>query len=276
MPLTSYSLVDSGGLAKLERFGEKLLVRPSRFCLWSRRRPELWDAADAEFDHKTGWSTRGARFEEWTIEDQGIRMTLRLQQNGQVGLFPEHASYATRLAELLPTAQGRAPLVLNLFAYTGLATVFCARAGAEVVHVDLSKQVNGWARQNLSLSGLAEAPVRFIQEDTLAFLDREHARGRLYDLVVADPPSFSRVSSKSTWNLDDVFAPLLERIERVMRPGASLVLTSHRFELGPEVMANLAYDVFTRPITVERSSLVLEEEDSPRLLPAGYLVTVRG
>lgn len=274
MPLKDYELLDSGELSRLERFGNKILIRPSKFAIWRKRDPKAWNSAHATYDHTKGWKIlKGEKFEEWELKEDGFSMALRLQQNGQVGLFPEHAQYED---EITASLKGNEPTVLNLFGYTGLATLIAAGAGAKVTHVDLSKQANQWAKKNVQLSGLEDKGIRFIQEDALSFLRKEKNRERRYDLVIADPPSFSRVSSKETWNLDDIFLDLLSAIEGVMSPQGRAILTSHRFELGEQVMENLVWDTFGRSIEVSSSALSLKESNSPRRLPAGYLSVVRG
>lgn len=273
MPLKEYELLDSGELFKLERFGSKVLIRPSKFSIWKKRDPKAWNRADAIYDHVRGWKfLKGEKFEEWEMKEENLSMVLRLQQNGQVGLFPEHSLYEDEIASFLKESGGN---VLNLFGYTGLATLLCARLGARVTHVDLSKQANQWAKMNVQLSGLEDKGVRFIQEDALSFLRKEKNRERRYDLLIADPPSFSRISSKETWNLDDIFVNLLSAIEAVLAPGGMVVLTSHRFELGEQVMENLVYDTFHTEVQVRSSTLSLKEVSSPRRLPAGFLSLVR-
>jgi 23S rRNA (cytosine1962-C5)-methyltransferase len=270
----TYSLVDSGALARLEQFGDKRIIRPSKFALWERRFPKEWKDADATYDHDRGWRFHGERFEEWRCPLGACTLVLRLQQNGQIGFFPEHDLYQLLISEFV-SGRPAGMKVLNLFAYTGLATVTCTRAGAHVTHVDLSKKVNQWGRINLETNELGSAPVRFIQEDALSFLKKEQTRGNQYDLVIADPPTFSRVSAKETWDIDNVFVSLLQLIGSVLAPEGMVVLTSHRFELGEQVMANLAYDVFGERTTIESSVLSLQEEHTPRRLPAGYLVIAR-
>ncbi len=275
-----YELIDSGAGARLERFGTKLLVRPSKFSVWQRRRPTIeWQNAHATYEHKRGWSFSQQSFEQWDLAGEGASLRLRLQDNGQIGFFPEHAAYLPSLLDVLTKYSknlGRAPRVLNLFAYTGMATVAALRAGADVTHVDLSKKVLDWARENAEANKL-NSP-RFIREDALTFLDKEVRRGNTYEVVIADPPSFSRVSPKEEWTLEDVLPNLISQIAKVASPQAHAVfLTSHHFESGGHVMANLLHDAYCasgsqcRPC-LETEELAIAESGTGRVLPAGFLV----
>lgn len=275
-----YELLDSGENAKLERFGERTLIRPSKFSVWSRARSaDLWRGADAVFEPKQGWRFHKQRFDSWRMNGQPDGLLLRLQDNGQIGFFPEHASYLPLLAnDIREYAQKlqRAPRVLNLFAYTGMATMAALRAGASVTHVDLAKKTLDWAQANFEAAKL-ERP-RFIREDAISFLRREVKRGNTYEVVIADPPSFSRVSAQEEWSLDQVLADLVSLLVQVVAPEQhTIFLTSHHFESGGHVMANLLWDAYGRKkaVTIETRELAINESASPRVLPAGFLVQAR-
>lgn len=272
-----YELLDSGHLKKLERFGDKILIRPSRFSIWAPRNETLWQTASAEYEPKKGWKFTYESFQSWTIDislpnTDSISLELRLQNNGQIGFFPEHLQYAARLQDILTQEKDTParPKVLNLFAYTGLATVVCARAGAEVIHLDLSKQANQWAQQNFTHNHLDSSFIKIIQDDAVKFTARLASRGENFDLIIADPPSFSRVSEKKTWDLEEVLHPLLLSLKEVLSPNGALLLTSHQYEYGETVMANLEFDTFGDHSQIDSSPLFLNESHSPRRLPAGY------
>ena len=204
-----------------------------------------------------------------------FRMRLRLQSNGQVGVFPEHQNYLGPLLGVLEelSAGRQGPIrVLNLFAYTGMASLLCRGAGAEVCHVDLSKRSIEWVRQNLECNGLSDG-VRLIREDAAKFLQREVRRESKYDVIIADPPSFSRVSKAKHWTIEDVLPGLISSCRGCLESEKGLfVLTSHStFPL--EVYYNLVTDIFTdHDFTTIGRSLSLREQGVQRALPSGYLV----
>lgn len=273
--LPHYALLDSGEGARLEQFGERRLIRPSTIAVWRRRLPPAeWAKADATWEPDAGWQYRGESFPEWRLTGSEVTLLLRPQNNGQIGLFPEHASYLGEVAAAVAHAAerlGRAPRLLNLFAYTGMASIVAARAGADVTHVDMMKRALDWARANLEVNGLSG--VRLIPEDALAFLDREGRRGNRYDLIIADPPSFSRLNDKRSWQLDEVIVALIGAMWKVLDPAGSLFLTSHQFELGAYTLRNLLIDLDPACAgSVHISALTIPEQHSTRELPCGHLV----
>jgi 23S rRNA (cytosine1962-C5)-methyltransferase len=276
----SYALLDSGHGLKLERFGDKSIVRPSSLSVWKQRLPrERWTNADAAFDPERGWSFRGTPFDSWRFDSDLCTLVLRPQTNGQIGIFPEHAAYLeavkARIGELRST-QG-AVQVLNLFAYTGMASMVAAKAGASVTHLDLAKRALDWARENIAANELPEGAVRLIPEDALIYLARQAKKEQRYDIIIADPPSFSRITAKKTWSLDEVSQELVRLLLAVLEPtGGELFLTSHHFELGAHTFRNLLIDeLHGTPHSIELGELSMREEDSPRILPAGFLVHTR-
>jgi 23S rRNA (cytosine1962-C5)-methyltransferase len=271
--MSAYVLLDSGENEKLEQYGEKVLIRPSKFSVWKKRRPSLWEKADASYVHKKGWIFPKESFEEWTLELDSFFLKLRLQQNGQIGFFPEHLLYKSEMLALLDAAKGAR--VLNLFAYTGLASIICAQSGAKVTHVDISKQVLRWAKENTLFTPHLDSQIRYIQEDAIAFLKREATRQNSYNLVISDPPAFSRVSQKESWDLEDIMQTLLNAIKNVLTPNGALIMTTHRFELGEGVLSNLIYDCFGDTVEVSEKTLFLHESEGPRKLPSGFLAIMK-
>lgn len=203
-----YALLDSGDGQKLERYGPYRIVRPEGQALW---RPALqqaeWDAADAIFTGDTDEEGMGRwRFpkaplgETWPMKHDGIDFLGRFTSFRHVGVFPEQATHWRHMAGLIENA-GRPVKVLNLFGYTGLASLVAARAGAEVTHVDASKKAVGWARENQLLAGLDDRPIRWIVEDAMKFVEREGRRGNSYDIILLDPPAFGRGPKGEVWHL---------------------------------------------------------------------------
>lgn len=275
----AYELIDSGEGERLERFGEKVLARPSSLCVWKRRTPDAWQNKHARFDpKKKRWEIFGQKFETWNAEIQGITLTLRLQDNGQIGFFPEHASYLPRVKrdiEKLLKGGNKPPQVLNLFAYTGLASLVALQSGAIVTHVELSKRALDWAQQNVLANDAPKQHLRFIREDAMEFLRKEVRREKQYDLIIADPPSFSRVSDKETWDLDVILPELCELLTQLLCPaGGLLYFTSHLVELGGAVAANLLRDFLPEEVELSVEPLFIAEANSQRVLPAGQLVRV--
>ncbi len=272
-----YALVDSGDGLKLERFGSVTLARPSSVCLWKRRSPQAWKQADATFvpgrDEESGaWNFRGKPFETWEIEYVGCRLVLRLLKNGQVGLFPEHGTYLQQIESCFGArpSQTESPRLLNLFAYTGLASTYFASRGWTVTHVDLSKKALTWAKSNFELNKIPENAIRFICDDALKFLQREVKRGAKYDAVIVDPPSFSRVSKENYWELENIIANVVGQCQAVLSTDwGTLAVTCHDPGIGAEMLANLLRDVANPSQCVIAQELAVPEKDSDRVLPTG-------
>jgi len=217
-----YELLDSGFERKLERFGKYVLVRPCAQAVWTPRLSQReWDAADATFDREEGhrWHNRGALPETWEVEIDGIRFRLSSTDFGHLGIFPEQRAQWRWVRTMCAGSTGRnarATLddegvrVLNLFAYTGGATLACAAANAHVTHVDAAKGMVLWARENRDLSGLPEDNTRFIIEDAKAFVRRELRRGNHYDGILMDPPSYGRGPNGEVWKLEDELYGLVD------------------------------------------------------------------
>lgn len=245
-----YELLDFGDGRKLERFGRFVLDRPCPAAESTRKKtPDAWSKADAQYlrTEKTEghWRPANALPETWTIaHDVGV-FELKPTDFGHLGVFPEHAENWQWIAERVRRA-ARPLKVLNLFAYTGGATLAAASAGAEVVHVDSAKNVVSWARRNARHSGLANAPIRWIAEDAPRFVARELRRGNKYDAVILDPPSYGHGPKGEIWKLHEHLLPLLEACGRLTADQrAFLLVTCHSPGFGPaELQASLADTVF--------------------------------
>lgn len=224
-----YALIDFGDGRRLERFAGLVLDRPCPAAeQMARADAPAWPQADARFDRgeaESGtWTCRGALPELWHLACGPLRLELKRTVFGHLGVFPEHAANWDWIADEVRRAETGRPLkVLNLFAYTGGSTLAAAAAGAEVAHVDAAQNVVAWARRNAELSGLAEAPIRWIAEDALKFAKRELRRGSRYDAVVLDPPSYGHGPRGEVWRLSkhlprllDLCAELTDRRPRFM------------------------------------------------------------
>lgn len=223
-----YALLDSGEGQKLERFGKFVLVRPCSQAIWSQRLPRAsWKDADAFFSRDFGnrWEEKKPLPESWEIELQGIRFKLKPTDFGHLGIFPEQAFLWEWIREQL---RGKKTHVLNLFAYSGGATLAAAQAGAKVCHLDASKGMVTWARENALLNGLSEAPIRWIVDDATKFLTRELRRGVRYDAIICDPPTFGRGSTGEIFKLERDIHGLLEKCIQLLSPHPLFfLLTSH-------------------------------------------------
>lgn len=278
---TAYELLDFGGGARLERFGDRLVDRPHPAALGSRHAPARWLDARLRFDRERGWTGPAVADGAWPVELDGLSLELRPTDTGQVGLFPEHLAMlpwlrgrvsgrivaAEAVAAAAEAAAGRpVPPVLNLFAYTGLATLALAGAGARVTHVDSSRPTVAWARRNAEQSHLADRPIRWIVDDAPGFVRREARRGRRYAGVVLDPPSYGHGPAGRPWRLEDDLDTLLRTVAAVLEPDAFALLTAHTpgFD-GDRLAETLAWALSQRAATVERGALTLTTSDGRAL-----------
>jgi 23S rRNA (cytosine1962-C5)-methyltransferase len=229
----SHRLLDSGNRRKLEQFGGVRLIRGEPKAWWRPALPASeWDKAAAihEDDAREGrWRFPGKAPREWELPfdaaGQRLRLQLRFTDNSkQIGVFPEQSPHWRRLAALRSEAGGPPPRVLNLFGYTGAATLVCAAAGCHATHVDASKPAVAWGRANQRLSGLADAPVRWFVEDAVKFVRREAKRGNRYDAVLLDPPVFGRGPGGELWKVERDLPPLLDDCRAILSERAKLVL----------------------------------------------------
>jgi 23S rRNA (cytosine1962-C5)-methyltransferase len=281
-----YELLDAGEGRRLERFGVRVVDRPAPAAMGPRFGDLLtWRRADLRFDGRSGWFGEPAALEPWVVEVDGLTLELRPTDSGGLGLYPEHAAnlawVAARIGERAPTNKGGAsadhreaagahppgaqppaaepPQVLNLFAHTGLLTLAAARAGARVTHVDGARAAVGWARRNASLSSLDDRPVRWLVDDAGAFVAREARRGRRYDGIVLDPPSFGRAGRRQ-WRLLEELPALLDGCRAVAAPDAFVLLTAHTAGLGGDELAGALASAFpgarprVEPLTLEAST----------------------
>lgn len=201
-----YTILDTSSGEKLELWGKYSLIRPDPQVIWkSEKKNPLWKRADASYSrsHSGGGSWNENKLpESWTISYRDLTFRIKPMGFKHTGLFPEQASNWDWMRELIENA-GRPVNVLNLFAYTGGATVACAKSGASVCHVDASKGMVAQAKENARLSGLAEAPIRYIVDDCKKFIEREIRRGKKYDGIIMDPPSYGRGPTGEVWKIEE-------------------------------------------------------------------------
>lgn len=245
MPKNEYELLDSGSGRKLERFGNVVLSRPCAQAVWEPQQPALWKTAVAEFDRRDGlnWKGRQDIPSRWIVPINDILMKLSPTDFGHLGVFPETRALWDWITSTLVAAGKSAPhklTVLNLFAYSGGATLAAARAGADVCHLDASKGMTEWARENAALNQLQDAPIRWIVDDVHKFLNREIKRGRKYDAVMLDPPSFGRGKQGELYKIENDLMETLKSVKAVLSDKPLFVLlTSHTPGFSPTVLKNL-------------------------------------
>lgn len=272
----SYSLLDTGGGRKLERFGELVLDRPEAQAIWRPAlAPSRWREAHAVFsasgedEEKGRWRFDRPVPESHVIEVEGIKLIVRLLGLWHVGVFPEQVPHWREMRSALAAVSGEKPRVLNLFAYTGAASLIAAAAGAEVTHVDASKKAVSWARDNQKASGLLDAPVRWIVDDARKFTAREVRRGRTFHAILIDPPKFGRGPEGEVWDLFKDLPVLLADAVRLLAPGPSIViLTSYAIRASALMLAEALSEALAgRPGAMRVGELALQEASGGRLLP---------
>ena len=239
---TDVELLDSGRGRKLERFGRYVLARPCSQAVWEPRLPaSAWDAADASFDREDGqhWHNRSALPDCWDVTVDGQRFRLSDTDFGHLGIFPEQRAQWRWIRERVGAA-GRPVQVLNLFAYSGGSTIAAALAGASVCHLDASRGMVDWAHENARVNGLEDHPIRWIPEDAHKFLQRELRRGRRYDAIVLDPPTFGRGKSGEMYKIERDLPETLRLCRELLSPTPLfLLLSAHTPGLTPVVLSNL-------------------------------------
>ncbi|MFT3726353.1 MAG: class I SAM-dependent methyltransferase [Terricaulis sp.] len=280
-----YRLLDSGNGGKLEQVGPYRFVRPEPQALWAPRLgASAWDAADAVFapsasdDDEAGrWRFNKALPETWSLQWDDLKFVSRPTPFRHLAFFPEHSVHWRFARDRLKAHRGEgAPEVLNLFGYTGLASLACAAAGAKVTHVDASKKAIGFARDNQREAGLGEAPIRWICDDALAFVQRELRRGRRYDGVILDPPKFGRGPNGETWKLEEGLYDLLSVCSALLRRDPNDAASAEGFLIATVYAVRLSYlalvqtgdDSLAAAKGVwETGEMALPHADDNRLLP---------
>jgi 23S rRNA (cytosine1962-C5)-methyltransferase len=224
----------------LERFGEYFFVRPYEDAVWSKtltkEMQKIWKNADGKFwsskvGAKAGWKMSKGIFAKWEMQYKGIKFLASPTPFRHLGFFPEQSSHWNFIEEKIKeakSARGGQVKFLNLFGYTGVASLFALRAGAEVTHIDASKQSLSWAKENQELNGFGNLPMRIICDDALKFLEREEKRGNKYDAVIMDPPKHGRGPKGEVWKIEDMLPKLLSQVKKVLSDKPIfIILTSY-------------------------------------------------
>ena len=259
-----YELVDSGDGRKLERFGRYVIARPCSQALWRPSLPRSeWNRADAAFDREDGnhWHGRSKLPGEWEVETAGMRFKLGGTDFGHLGIFPEQRAQWLWIKSALAAACGRRggrPKALNLFAYSGGSTLAAALGGAEVCHLDASKGMVAWARENAALNGLSAHPIRWIVDDAHKFMRREVRRERRYDAIILDPPSFGRGAAGEMYKIERDLGETLSLVKELLSDTPLFVLfSSHTPGLSVRVAENVIGQAFPAA-SLESGEMLLE------------------
>ncbi len=266
-----YGLVDSGGGRKLERCGPYLIDRPEPQCLWTPRLGrDLWARADAVFepldeDEAGRWRFAAAPPPTWPMRWRDLVFLGRFTAFRHVGLFPEQAANWAWLQSLLKLA-GPGLKVLNLFGYTGVASLLAGQAGAAVTHVDASKRAIGWAKENQAVAGLGEAPIRWICDDAARFTAREVRRGSRYHGIILDPPKYGRGPGGEVWRLlEDLPGLMRDCATLLAQDAAFLLVNAYSERLTGYALGGLACEALAgRGGEIDWGELALSEEDGAR------------
>lgn len=278
-----YELVDCGDGMKQERWGDFLLVRPDPQIIWPRHgqpvgaRWEKWDGFYHRSDQGGGkWEYRRPLPDSWQIGYEPLDLTFKIRPTSfkHTGLFPEQAvnwEWFSALIQRERVKADRPVNVLNLFGYTGAATVAAARAGAAVCHVDAAEGMVKWCRENAALSGLATAPIRYIVDDCLKFARRELKRGRRYDAIIMDPPTYGRGSSGEMWRLEDnLWELLLECRALLSDQPLFFLINAYTARLSPTVVENLLSELLhDRGGSLSAGEIGLPIQRDGKVLPCG-------
>ena len=256
-----YELIDSGDGRKLECFGRYVIARPCSQAMW---RPTLseaqWRAADASFDREDGnrWHGRGNLPREWNIETAGVRFKLGGTDFGHLGIFPEQREQWRWIRQIAAPRNSVALKVLNLFAYSGGSTMAAALAGAEVCHLDASRGMVEWAKDNAKLNSLGESPIRWIVDDAHKFMRREIRRGRNYDGIILDPPTFGRGAGGEMYKIERDLKDTLQLVKELLSLKPRFVLfSSHTPGLSQVVAENILSQLF-KDARIESGEMLLQ------------------
>lgn len=278
-----YALLDSGSDYKLERFGRYLLARPDPQALWQRLLPNKeWELADATFSKEKDseddaqasksahWSAQKTIPESWPVQWDGLTFLARLSPFKHTGIFPEQSGHWQWLQQRIRQQPHRHIRLLNLFGYTGIASLVAARAGASVTHVDASPKSIEWAKQNQDANGMQQLPIRWIVDDALKFVRREARRESHYDLIMLDPPSFGRGAKGEVWKFETSLPELLSACRDILSPQPlGILLTSYSIRASSVLLGNLLDDMLAKTAlsgTISVGELALREQTRNRSL----------
>ena len=271
-----YEILDMANGQKLERWGNVILSRPDPQIVWRDKSfPERWKQINAEYHRsKTGggaWEYKKQMPKEWQIKYKDLTFNIKPMGFKHTGLFPEQAANWDWMREKIKNAK-REIKVLNLFAYTGGATVACLSAGASCTHVDSSKGMVAWAKENVASSGLQEKSVRYIVDDVVKFVNREIRRGNKYDAIIMDPPSYGRGANGEVWQFENNIYDLVELCTKVLsEKPLFFLINSYTTGISSTVLANILNLTVSKEYKgrVESGEIGLPMKDSKLILPCG-------
>ena len=276
--LTEYELLDMADGEKLERWGKYILIRPDPQIIWKdKSNEELWKKAHARYIRS---STGGGHWEKlkkmddsWAIKYKDLTFNLKPMGFKHTGLFPEQSVNWDYMIEKISqrTNNNYQTKVLNLFAYTGGATVACAYAGASVCHVDSSQGMTNWAKENLASSGLKDKPVRFLVDDVVKFVKREIRRGNKYDAIIMDPPSYGRGKNGEVWSIEKNLYELIELCSNLLSDNPLfMIINTYTGGLSGTIISNVVkHAIKDKEIKVSFDEIGLKQKDSEEFLPCG-------
>ena len=268
-----YELLDSGNGEKFERYGSLTMVRPDPEAIWSKTlSKEEWSKSDMYYTRNGingQWVfSSGGKSPSWNISYGDLTFLIKPTSFKHIGIFPEQKVQWDWITKIL---NGKDAKVLNLFGYTGGSTLAAAKAGANVVHVDASKNAISWARENAILSGLKDAPIRWIIDDCMTFLKREVKRGNKYDCIIMDPPSFGHGPKDELWKIEEHFMELINTCKEVLSDKPIFVIING-YTAGYSAIAyeNVLQDMMKDyKGSVESGELAIEQSSDKKLLPCG-------
>lgn len=274
-----YELLDMAKGQKLEKWGKYILIRPDPQIVWDKKtNPKLWENADAKYIRSnTGgghWEKYSKIDENWSIKYKNLVFNLKPMGFKHTGLFPEQAVNWDYIISKVSqrTKKNQEVKVLNLFAYTGGATVAALSAGASVCHVDSSQGMVNWAKENVSSSGLRERPVRFLVDDVVKFVNREIRRNNKYDMIIMDPPSYGRGKNGEVWSIEKDISNLLCLCSKILSDNPiSVIINTYTGGLSGTIIENVAKLAFSEnnPKKIFHNEIGLRQKNSEFVLPCG-------
>ncbi len=267
-----YECIDTSNGEKLEKWGDVILCRPDPQVIWDEKAsPAMWKKADAHYHRSSSgggqWEYRNYVPEQWTVKYKNLTFNIKPMGFKHTGLFPEQAVNWDYMMDKI--AERGETKVLNLFAYTGGATVACAKAGASVTHVDASKGMVQWAKENAKSSGLENAPIRYLVDDCMKFVEREIRRGNHYDAIIMDPPSYGRGPGGEVWKIEESICHFVRRCALLLSDKPLFfIINSYTTGLAPTVLSNLM-KICLPEGRVESSEIGVNITSSSMILPCG-------
>lgn len=267
-----YECIDTASGEKLERWGDIILCRPDPQVIWDRKtNAGVWKTADAHYHRSSSgggkWEYKKSIPDQWTVSYKDLTFNIKPMGFKHTGLFPEQAVNWDYMMNKIKGRKGAK--VLNLFAYTGGATIACAKAGAAVTHVDASKGMVQWAKENARSSSLADAPIRYLVDDCMKFVEREIRRGNKYDAILMDPPSYGRGPGGEVWKIEDSICHFVRRCALLLSDNPLFfIINFYTTGLSPTVMANLMQKCLPEG-EIHASEIGLKITSSSMVLPCG-------